>query len=181
MRHIKLKLEPLTKQAFATYGDVIEVSDKNEILAINYGLTQRHHELARVDVNDNDSQAIISIFRSKAITLPFRLEVLERHPLGSQAFIGINRADHAELKTNIKAMPGAYIVVVAEAGELDFSALRAFLAEPHQGVNYHKGTWHHYCLSLDIDSDFLVVDRRGEGNNCDEVQVPTDISITLEY
>ncbi|MGI9284581.1 MAG: ureidoglycolate lyase, partial [Pseudomonadales bacterium] len=59
--------------------------------------------------------------------------------------------------------------------------LRAFIAMAHQGVNYHKGTWHHYCLGLNIGNDFLVVDRGGEGDNCDEVEIPSDINIIVNH
>ncbi|VVG74326.1 ureidoglycolate hydrolase [Pandoraea apista] len=84
--------------------------------------------------------------------------MLERHPLGSQAFI--------PLKTT------PYLVVVAPAGELDVSQMRAFVSEGWQGVNYARGVWHHPLLALHEVSDFVVVDRGGEGHNCDEQDLP---------
>lgn len=167
MSRIDLKLEPLTAEAFAPYGDVMEVSDANELIPINYGNTDRHHSLANVDISDNNGEAIISIFRSAAIQLPFNVKIMERHPLGSQAFMPLTG--------------NAYVVVVANAGEFKAGALRAFIAKSHQGVNYHRGTWHHYCLGLSITTDFLVVDRGGEGPNCDEVELPLDMEVYVDH
>lgn len=167
MENIDLKLQPLTRDAFAPFGDVLEVSTDNQMIPINYGLTERHHDLAKVDVADNGGKAIISFFRTKAAQLPFKVEIMERHPLGSQAFMVLTG--------------NPYLVVVAPAGEFDVSKLRAFIAMAHQGVNYHKGTWHHYCLGLNVGNDFLVVDRGGEGDNCDEVEIPSDINIIVNH
>ncbi len=165
MTRAALKPEPLNRTAFAPYGDVIEVNDDNERIAINYGLTERHHKLAAPDVAEGNGWPMISIFRSQPIQLPFKIQVMERHPLGSQAFMPLSGY--------------RYLVVVAPAGDLDVTRLRAFVAEPNQGVNYHKGTWHHYCLTLQERSDFLVVDRGGEGQNCDEVELDDDHSVII--
>jgi ureidoglycolate lyase len=167
MTRIDLKLEPLTAEAFLPYGDVIEVSDSNEVIQINYGKTERHHDLAKIDVADGGGTAIISIFRSIASQLPLQVKVMERHPIGSQAFMPLTK--------------NPYIVVVAPAGELDSSKLRAFIAQPDQGVNYHKGTWHHYCLGLNVRNDFLVVDRGGAGHNCDELNIPEEFEIYVNH
>ncbi|MEH6582965.1 MAG: ureidoglycolate lyase [Halioglobus sp.] len=162
-----LTLEPLTAESFAPYGDVMEVKYDNKIIPINYGNTERHHNLAAVDVADEDGSAIISIFRSAPVSLPFQVKLMERHPLGSQAFMPLSG--------------NPYLVVVAPAGELDPLKIRAFLAQARQGVNYHKGTWHHYCLGLNINNDFLVVDRAGEGHNCDELDIPGDLEILVNH
>jgi ureidoglycolate lyase len=167
MSRIDLKLEPLTAEAFAPYGDVMEVSARNKVIPINYGQTERHHDLARMDVADENGAAIISIFRSEPAKLPFQIKIMERHPLGSQAFMPLSG--------------NPYVVLVAPPGELDPNEIRAFFAQTHQGVNYHKGTWHHYCLGLNISNDFLVVDRGGQGNNCDEVELPEDLEMYVNH
>ena len=167
MSRTELKLEPLTRTVFAPYGDVIEVGESNEIIPINYGMTERHHDLAGVDVEDEGGRAVISIFRTRPIELPFPIKVMERHPLGSQAFMPLTGE--------------SYVVVVAPPGDFDPTQLRAFIASASQGVNYHKGTWHHYCLGLNSSSDFLVIDRGGEGHNCDEVQIPTELEIVVDH
>ena len=147
--------EPLTADAFAPFGDVIEASDHAEVIPINYGWTTRFNALT--DVAVGDGQAIISIFRSGPLT-PTVLKVFERHPLGSQAFMPL------------QGRP--FLVAVAPAGDFDAAKVRVFRAEAHQGVNYAKGTWHHFLLALEAESDFLVVDREGPGENLDEVELP---------
>ena len=145
---------PLTADAFAPFGEVIEASDRAEVIPINYGWTTRFNALA--DVSVGDGRAIISLFRSKPLD-PLVLKIFERHPLGSQAFMPL------------QGRP--YLVAVAPAGDFDAARVRVFRAEAHQGVNYAKGTWHHFLLAQDAESDFLVVDREGPGENLDEVEL----------
>lgn len=166
METLVLNPEPLTREAFAPFGDVIEVNDGNHVIPINYGLTERHHDLAQLDVAEGGGRTIVSIFRTQPVSLPFAVKIMERHPLGSQAFV--------------MTTGNPYLVLVAPAGEFDPMALRAFRAAPGQGVNYHKGVWHHYCLGLNDTNDFLVVDREGAGSNCDEIAMPEHLQITLE-
>lgn len=144
---------PLTQAVFSAFGDVIEATPEAKILSINDGLAQRYHDLAKVDVSDNDGHTLISIFRAKPLALPIAIKMMERHPHGSQAFIPMGN--------------NPYIVVVAPAGEFDADKIEVFIASSDQGVNYHKGTWHHFCLATFDESDFLVIDRGGEGDNCD--------------
>lgn len=165
MDEIRLPLQTLTAEAFAPFGDVMEVREDNHHFPINQGLTERHHALALPDTSDADGYPQISLFRSQPIALPFQIKLMERHPLGSQSF------------TMLSGNP--YVVVVAPAGELDPRQLQAFLVQPQQSVNYHKGTWHHYCLCLNTSSDFLVVDRGGAGHNCDEIPLNT-IDVWIE-
>ncbi|MEQ9270233.1 ureidoglycolate lyase [Marinobacter salarius] len=165
MSTLELRAEPLTRQAFAPFGDVIEVAEDNQVIPINYGSTERHHDLAALDVEDGGGRAIVSIFRTRPVSLPFRVKVMERHPLGSQAFI--------------MTTGNPYLVVVAPPGEFEPAALRAFQAAPGQGVNYHKGVWHHYCLGLYAVNDFLVIDRAGAGDNCEEIAIPGKLQIYI--
>ena len=152
---IELKVEPLTHEAFAPFGDVIEASDSVHHFTINAGNTERYHDLANVDVGA-DGKAIVSIFRGQPRELPFTVAMMERHPKGSQAFIPMSGRP--------------YLVVVADKNSKPTAGdLRCFLAQPGQGVNYAKGVWHHPLLALYETSDFLVVDRSGPGGNCDEV------------
>tara|TARA_R110000744_G_scaffold22554_1_gene57664 strand:- start:1302 stop:1808 length:507 start_codon:yes stop_codon:yes gene_type:complete len=156
--------KPLTQEAFSAFGDVIEADAGAKIIEINDGFTQRYHDLAKVDVSDNAGHAIINIFRSTPLAQPIAVKMMERHPHGSQAFIPMGQ--------------NPYLVVVAPAGEFDVNKLEIFIANSDQGVNYHKGTWHHFCLALRGESDFLVVDRGGEGDNCDVLELDGSIVIT---
>jgi len=153
----------LTNDNFTDFGDVIEANSSANSFPINDGFTQRYHDLAKVDVNDNKGHTLINIFRSMPLTQPIAIKMMERHPHGSQAFIPMG--------TN------AYLVVVAPAGEFDVNAIEVFIANSNQGVNYHKGTWHHFCLALGSESDFLVVDRGGEGDNCDVLELDGSLVI----
>jgi ureidoglycolate lyase len=147
-----LRVEALTREAFAPFGDVLEPASAQTVYEINAGTAQRFHALARVDIAGDDGDAVISLFRAQPRQLPFTVAALERHPLGSQAFMPLGSAP--------------YLVVVAPDPA---STPRAFLAREGQGVNYHRGTGHHALLALERESDFLVVDRAGTAANCDEV------------
>ncbi|MFL5296676.1 MAG: ureidoglycolate lyase [Phenylobacterium sp.] len=152
--------EPLTADAFSPFGDVIEASDRAERIVINYGQTVRFDDLAHIDVADGGGHAVVSIFRGRPLEPPI-LKVFERHPLGSQSF------------TPLSGRP--FLVVVAPPGDFDPVAIRVFRAAAHQGVNYAKGTWHHFLLPLAAESDFLVIDRAGADENLDEVELaPAD-------
>ena len=151
----RLAVEPLTAEAFAPFGDVIETEHARELFLINGGTTERFHDLATLDPGP-DGQLIVSIFRGQPRSLPFVVAMMERHPLASQAFFPVS------------AHP--YLVVVAPPGAPPTSdTLRAFRARPDQGVNYARGVWHHPLLALETICDFLVIDRKGPGHNCDEI------------
>jgi ureidoglycolate lyase len=133
------------------------VIQTNEAIAqeINHGRTLKYADLARVESNENGGETTISIYRSQPVELPFLIERLERHPLGSQAFMPLHRHP--------------FPVIVAPPGdELDAGSIRGFISNGEQGVNFRPGVWHHYQLSFDKVSDYLVIDRSGPGGNCDE-------------
>ena len=152
-----LVVRPLTRQAFAPFGDVIDTEGANQFL-INNGTTTRFHDLAKVETEGPEARALISIFRGRAFQLPVAIAMLERHPLGSQAFFPLQ--------------PLPWLVVVAEDEGGRPGMPQAFLVrggrEGLRGVNYHRNVWHHPLISLQAESDFLVVDRGGDGNNLEE-------------
>lgn len=153
----RLAVAPLTREAFAPYGEVIEASEAAQHFTINAGNTERYHNLAEIAPGP-DGRVIVSIFRGQPRALPFTVAMMERHPLASQAFIPMSGRP--------------YLVVVAPAGDAPrVEDLRVFLARGDQGVNYATGVWHHPLLALDAVCDFLVVDRAGPGHNCDEVVI----------
>ncbi|MHC1549789.1 ureidoglycolate lyase [Phyllobacterium sp. K27] len=153
MNIITLEVLPLTKAAFAPFGDVIETAEA-ELRLINGGTTERYHDLAKVDVTGEQARVLINIFRGQAFAPPIDILMLERHPLGSQAFYPLQN------------LP--FLVVVAEDEAGCPGKPVAFLAQGSQGVNYHRNVWHHPLISLQQTSDFMVVDRGGEGNNLEE-------------
>lgn len=160
-----LKIQRLTAAAFAPFGQVIDVNQAQQRLLINKGSTERFHNLAQVQMSMDDQAEAhtgLSIFRAKARVLPFAITLLERHPLGSQAFMPLSHHP--------------YLVVVAPQLDLstpDCAHLQVFWCESYQGVNYAQGTWHHPLISWTDASDFLVVDRVGNSPNCDEFFLPS--------
>lgn len=161
-----LLVEPLTRAAFAPFGDVITL-DGARRFPINGGTTERFHDLANIDVGEAGGRPLINVFRGQPRSLPFEVTMMERHPLGSQAFI--------PLSENLR-----YLVVVAPCGRFDEARMRAFSVRGRTGVNYARGVWHHPLIALDAASDFLVIDRGGEGANCDEVALAQPCRLSFE-
>lgn len=156
-------IKPLSHASFSPYGDVIMMSKEARQFPINQGYTQRFHDLADLDLLSNSGRPGVSLFRSSPLPTPLTLTVMERHPLSSQAFMPLSHQP--------------YLVVVAPAGDFERNNIEIFLAQPGQGVNYHAGTWHHFCLALNEVCDFLVIDRLGDGPNCDEVELSPPLLI----
>jgi ureidoglycolate lyase len=160
MSEIILLAVPLTAQAFAPFGDVIETEGRPSRW-INEGTSQRFDDLARVDVLEGGGRPLISIFRASPRPLPFEVRSLERHPLASQSFYPLDGRP--------------FLVIVADSGSAPISQrIRAFMSSGRQGVNYRRNTWHHSLIALEQTSNFLVVDRGGPEENCEEVQLGTD-------
>ncbi|TKA96714.1 ureidoglycolate lyase [Cereibacter changlensis] len=156
-----LHLESLTAEAFRPFGKVIE-ADASRRRLINNGTTERFDALASVDAGEGGT-AILSIFRARAIGTPLVVTMLERHPLGAQAFVPMQRQP--------------WLVVVAE--EPVPSALRVFLARGDQGVQYAAGTWHHPILPLHAPQEFLVVDRDRDQPNREVATLASAVFINL--
>jgi ureidoglycolate lyase len=155
--------EPLTKAAFAPYGDVVEWEGASPI-PINQGFAERCNGLAGVDVSTAQGHPNISLFLARPRPAPIAVHVMERHPDGSQLFFPLQ--DRPWL-----------VLVCADPG--DFASYRAFNASGRQGVNYARGVWHHPLLVLDADSRFLVVDRGGLGPNLEERWLAADAGLFL--
>jgi ureidoglycolate lyase len=150
----EIVVEPLTREAFAPFGQVIAADETAHHYPINAGMTERYHDLARVELGGVHARALISIFRGQPYTLPLTLKLLERHPLGSQAFYPLS--------------PRPFLSIVAPDESGVPGRPRAFLVPPHHGVNIAINTWHGVLTPLDEPADFLVVDRGGDGNNLEE-------------
>lgn len=150
-----IRAEPLTPEAFAPFGDVLEAEGNPDRL-INQGLCGRFHDRARLDFGAG--RAGISIFRAEPRSLPYRLEMVERHPEGSQAFLPMTQAP--------------FLVIVAEGHGAAPGRIRAFLTAPGQGINLLRGTWHGVLTPLHAPGLFAVVDRIGEGTNLEEHWLP---------
>jgi len=146
-----LTAAPLTAEAFHPFGDVIDTQRAPDKI-INQGMCDRYTDLAQLDFSDG--RAGISLFDAKARHLPYTVDLLERHPDGSQAFIPIT--------------PTRFLVIVApDAGGVP-GAAQAFLTDPGQGVNLHRGVWHGVLAPFEAPGLFAVIDRIGSGANLEE-------------
>ncbi|TWI29955.1 ureidoglycolate lyase [Paracoccus sulfuroxidans] len=152
--NMTIKATPVTAEAFAPFGELLATREKASKM-INAGRCERHHALATVE--RGGGEAIISIFRSEPVSLPYDCALLERHPLGSQAFVPLG------------SQPWLSVVAHDEGGKP--GAPIAFLIPAGMGVNLRAGVWHGVLTPLDQPADFLVVDREGDGVNLEEVAI----------
>lgn len=146
-----IRIAPLTAAGFHHFGDVLDTSGTPDKL-INQGLCERYHDRATLDFEDG--RAGISIFNAEPRALPLRLEMMERHPNGSQAFVPMSEN-------------GFLIIVAPDAGGAPGEP-RAFESKPGQAINFHKGTWHGVLTPLTAPGLFAVIDYIGEAPNLEE-------------
>lgn len=146
-----IAIEPLTAEAFAPFGEVLAAEGAPDRL-INQGLCGRYHDRARLDFGDG--RAGISLFQAEPRTLPLSLGMVERHPLGSQAFIPMTQ--------------NPFLVIVAPDENGTPGRPLAFKTAPGQGVNFRRGTWHGVLTPLSEPGLFAVIDRIGDGANLEE-------------
>ena len=159
---IELKPEPLSKESFALYGDIVESSERR-VAEMNADSFERFDDLCAVEASDG--HVAVSIARCRTATdLPHSFSMIERHPHGSQAFVPLT--------------PCRMMVVVAPAGEnVSATDLRAFVSNGHQGINYHRGTWHMPLIAFDPGQEFLIIDRVGESPNCDLLTLDEPVTL----
>jgi ureidoglycolate lyase len=129
-------------------------------------MTERFHDLANVEIAGENGRTLISIFRGQPYDLPLTLRMVERHPLGSQAFMPLHDRP--------------FLVIVAPDEDGVPGTPLAFLTEPGIGVNIGRNVWHGVLTPLDREGDFLVVDRGGEGNNLEEYFFGEPYLVSLE-
>ena len=157
---MKIIIEPMSADAFAPFGDLLEAKGMPDKI-INQGLCGRFHDRARMDFSDG--RAGISIFRAEKRDLPLKLDLVERHPDGSQAFVPMSHQP--------------FLVVVAEDQNGIPQNIRAFLTEAGQAINIHRGVWHGVLTPLYDPGLFAVIDRIGEGPNLEEYWLPDEVII----
>lgn len=142
---------PLTAEAFAAFGDLLEATGAADRI-INDGACGRWHDRARLDFSDG--RAGLNLFKAEPRALPYSFDLVERHPAGSQAFVPMT------------AQPFLVIVAPDQAGTPGRPI--AFVTEPGQAINLHRGTWHGVLTPLAAPGLFAVVDRIGDGSNLEE-------------
>ena len=159
----KLYIKPLTSKAFAPFGDVLDLSDQPDKI-INKGFCERYHDRAALDFSNGRSG--ISLFNAEPRNLPYKLDMMERHPLGSQAFIPMTYS--------------AFLITVAQDENNIPSHPIAFLSEPGQAINFHRNIWHGVLTPLEGPGLFAVIDRIGPGSNLEEVFFQTPYWVAQE-
>ena len=149
---MKITVNPklITKENFSKFGDVITTDDIKP-LEINEGYAKRFDGIANLNTSKDNGETTISIFSALKRSFPMKIDMMEKHPLGSQAFIPMKQT--------------TFLVLVApEGNKPDLNRIEAFIVPPEIGVNYNPGTWHFPLIATE-DMNFLVVDRKGSGDN----------------
>ena len=149
---MKKIIEPtkINRKNFSEYGDLISPDNINPI-DINAGYAKRFDNLANINTSKDSGKTIVSIFSAIKRTFPMKIDMMEKHPLGSQAFIPMQET--------------TFLCFVAPSGEApEINKIRAFIIPPKMGINYKPGIWHFPLISTE-DTDFLVIDRKGSGEN----------------
>ncbi len=155
-------VQPLMVAAFAEFGDVIELGDVPTVM-INRGNCARFSDLATLSFVE-DGRCGISLFQAKPYAMPHTLDLLERHPLGSQAFIPMHTQP--------------FLVIVAPDDKGIPGQAVAFATNGRQAVNYHRNTWHGVLTPVGTEGLFAVVDRiGGQGNNLQEHNIASPFRI----
>ena len=140
----------ISRSNFATFGDLISTNDIVPI-DINAGYAKRFDNLADLNTAKDGGKAVVSIFSSLKRIFPMTIDMMEKHPLGSQAFIPMKET--------------TFLCFVAPPGESpEINKIQSFIIPPKNGINYKPGIWHFPLISTE-DTNFLVIDRKGEGKN----------------
>ena len=160
-----IKPVSITKDNFSQFGDVISIKDIKPI-EINNGYAKRYDGIVNLNTSKDNGETTISIFSALKRNFPMKIDMMEKHPLGSQAFIPLKET--------------TFLAFVAPNGDKpDLNKIEAFIIPPGIGVNYKPGTWHFPLISTE-DMNFLVVDRKGSGDNLVIKNLDKE-NITLKY
>mgnify|MGYP001311280131 FL=1 len=149
---MKIKISPkkVTKKNFKKFGQIIDTS-KKKYFKINNGFAKRYDNLGKIDTSTKKGKTIISIFSAKKRNFPMKVDMMEKHPLGSQAFVPMKET--------------SFLVFVAPKGERpNLKKIESFRIPKQTGINLNPGIWHFPLISTK-NMNFLVVDRKGRGNN----------------
>ena len=157
--------QPLTKAAFEPFGQVLTTKGAHHY-PINAGMTERFHDLAKIEISGETGRPLISIFRGQPYAMPLSLTMVERHPLGSQAFMPLHDRP--------------FLVIVAPDENGRPGTPLVFMTQPGTGINIGRNVWHGVLTALEAEGDFLVVDRGGEGNNLQEHFFDTPYRVALK-
>ena len=147
---IKIKPKKVSKKNFKKFGQIIDTS-KKQYFKINDGYAKRYDNLGKIDTSVKKGKTIVSIFSAKKRRFPMKVDMMEKHPLGSQAFVPMKET--------------SFFVFVAPKGDKpNLKKIESFKIPKQTGINLNPGIWHFPLISKK-DMNFLVIDRKGKGNN----------------
>ena len=162
---ITIEPKPINKESFSKFGALVSTEDLKSV-DINNGYAKRFDEAVKLDTHQDRGETTISIFSAVKRTFPMKIDMMEQHPLGSQAFIPMKET--------------TFLVLVApKSDKPDLNKIESFIIPPGIGINYKTGTWHFPLISTE-DMNFLVIDRKGSGNNLKIENFDKD-QIVLKY
>ena len=145
-----IKPKEITRENFAAYGDLIS-SESVKPIDINAGYAKRFDNLAKINTSKDKGETIVSIFSALKRSFPMKIDMMEKHPLSSQAFV--------PMKETI------FLYFVAPPGDVpEINKIQSFIIPPKMGVNYNPGIWHFPLISTE-DTNFIVIDRKGNDKN----------------
>ena len=150
MTNLIIKPKPITKENFKKFGDMITTTDIKPI-EINNGNAKRYDGIVKLDTKKDNGESTICIFSALKRSFPMKVDMMEKHPLGSQAFIPMKETIFLSF-------------VAPEGNKPDLTKVEAFIIPKGIGVNYNPGVWHFPLISTE-NMNFLVIDRKGEGDN----------------
>ena len=140
----------ITRENFASYGDLIS-TDSVKPIDINSGYAKRFDNLAKINTSKDKGETIVSIFSALKRSFPMKIDMMEKHPLGSQTFVPMKET--------------VFLSFVAPPGDVpEINKIQSFIIPPKMGINYNPGIWHFPLISTE-DTNFLVIDRKGTGEN----------------
>ena len=150
MKEISITPRPINKENFSKFGDIITTKDIKPI-DINNGYAKRYDGIANLNTSNENGETTISIFSALKRKFPMKIDMMEKHPLGSQAFIPMKET--------------TFLCFVAPEGQKpDLKKIESFIITPGIGINYKPGIWHFPLISTE-NINFLVIDRKGSGDN----------------
>ena len=165
MTNLIIKPKLISKENFKKFGDMITTSGIKP-LEINDGYAKRFDGIANLNTKKDNGESTISIFSALKRSFPMKVDMMEKHPLGSQAFIPMKET--------------VFLAFVAPEGdEPDLNKIESFIIPNGIGVNYNAGV-QHFPLIATEDMNFLVVDRLGDGDNLILHDLNKE-NITLEF
>ena len=165
MKEILITPRPINTENFSKFGDIITTKDIKPI-DINNGYAKRYDGIANLNTSNENGETTISIFSALKRKFPMKIDMMEKHPLGNQAFIPMKET--------------TFLCFVAPEGQKpDLKKIESFIITPGIGINYKPGIWHFPLISTE-DMNFLVVDRKGSGENL-VIENLEENNITLKY